>query len=248
MMEPNNFKALADDLKPRERMRRAASVRVVDDVSLLAVILKTGAHGCDVLELSRRLLKAFGSLPRLVRCDWRELREVVREYNKDHPKERVLGLGPTKQLLLAAAFELVRRGFEIKPEDVRAKVVDSTEVAAEIFRRALEMGDEQENFLVLPLDSKNHPISEPIRVTRGTLDMSPVHGREVFKDAIRWGAHAVMIAHNHPCGDPEPSREDVVVTKRLVEVANVIGIPLIDHIVLGRDSFVSIRERGEIGF
>lgn len=247
-MKTNDFKSLADELKPRERMRRAASVRTVDDVALLAVILKTGAPGCDVLELSRRLLKAFGSLPRLVRCDWRELGEVIRRHNKDHPDERVLGIGPAKQLLLAAAFELVRRGFEIKPEDVRAKVVDTAEVAAEIFRRALEMGDEQENFLVLPLDAKNRPISEPIRVTRGTLDMSPVHGREVFKDAIRWGAHAVMVAHNHPSGDPEPSREDVMMTKRLAEVATVVGIPLLDHIVLGRDAFVSIRERGEVRF
>lgn len=247
-MKTNDFKSLADELKPRERMRRAASVRTVDDVALLAVILKTGAPGCDVLELSRRLLKAFGSLPRLVRCDWRELGEVLRRHNKDPPDERVLGIGPAKQLILAAAFELVRRGFEIKPEDVRAKVVDTAEVAAEIFRRALEMGDEQENFLVLPLDAKNRPISEPIRVTRGTLDMSPVHGREVFKDAIRWGAHAVMVAHNHPSGDPEPSREDVMMTKRLAEVATVVGIPLLDHIVLGRDAFVSIRERGEVRF
>jgi len=248
MTEPNNFKALADELKPRERMRRAASARVVDDVALLAVILKTGAPGCDVVELSRRLLKAFGSLPRLVRCDWRELGEVIKQYNKDHPHERVLGIGPAKQLVLAAAFELVRRGFEIKPEDVRARVVNSTEVAAEIFRRALEMGDEQENFLVLPLDAKNHPISEPIRVTRGTLDMSPVHGREVFKDAIRWGAHAVMVAHNHPSGDAEPSRDDVVMTRSLVEVSTVVGIPLVDHLVLGRNSYVSIRESGLVDF
>jgi len=248
MTQPNNFKALSDDLKPRERMRRAASVRAVDDAALLAVMLKTGAPGCDVVELSRRLLKAFGSLPRLVRCDWRELGETIRRYNREHPNERVLGIGPTKQLELAAAFELVRRGFDVKPEDIRSRVVDSTVVAAEIFRRALDMTEEQENFLVLPLDAKSHPLCEPIRVTRGTLDMSPVHGREVYKDAIRWGAHAVMVAHNHPSGDPEPSREDIVMTKRLADVANVVGIPLVDHIVLGRDAFVSIRERGEVSF
>ena len=247
-MKSNDFKSLSDDLKPRERMRRAASARDVDDAALLAVILKTGARGCDVGELSRRLLKAFGSLPRLVRCGWRELGEVIRRYNREHPNERVLGIGPTKQLELAAAFELVRRGFEVKPEDVRAKSIDSPEAAAEIFRRALEMGDEQENFLVLPLDAKRHPLCEPIRVTRGTLDASPVHAREVFKDAIRWGAHAVMVAHNHPSGDPEPSRDDIVMTKHLAEVATIVGIPLIDHLVLGRDSFVSLREQGLVSF
>ena len=243
-MERNNFKSLSDELKPREKMRRASSVRAVDDAALLAVMLKTGTQGCDVVESSRRLLKAFGSLPRLVRCDWRELGETIRQYNKAHPNERVLGIGPTKQLELAAAFELVRRGFDVSPEDVRAKVVDSTEAAVEIFRRALAMGEEQENLFVLPLDAKRHPLCEPICATRGTLDMSPVHSREVFKDAIRWGAHAVIVAHNHPSGDPAPSREDAVVTKRLVEASAVIGIPLLDHIVMGKGSHVSLRESG----
>ena len=243
-MEHNNFKSLSDELKPREKMRRASSVRAVDDAALLAVMLKTGTQGCDVVESSRRLLKAFGSLPRLVRCDWRELGETIRQYNKAHPNERVLGIGPTKQLELAAAFELVRRGFDVSPEDVRAKVVDSTEAAVEIFRRALALGEEQENLFVLPLDAKRHPLCEPICATRGTLDKSPVHSREVFKDAIRWGAHAVIVAHNHPSGDSTPSRDDVVVTKRLVEASAVIGIALLDHIVIGRGSHVSLRESG----
>ena len=248
MVERNGFKALSDELKPREKMRRASSVRTVDDAALLAVMLKTGTQGCDVVESSRRLLKAFGSLPRLVRCDWRELGETIRQYNKAHPTERVLGIGPTKQLELAAAFELVRRGFEVLPEDVRAKVVDSTEVAVDVFRRSLAMGEEQENFLVLPLDSKGHPLCEPICATKGTLDMSPVHAREVFRDAIRWGAHAVMVAHNHPSGDPKPSREDVVMTKRLIEASSVVGIPLLDHLVLGNGAHVSIRESGLVPF
>ncbi len=243
-MERNNFRSLSNELKPREKMRRASSVRAVDDVSLLAVMLKTGTNGCDVMESSRRLLKAFGSLTRLVRCDWRELGETIKQYNKAHPNERVLGIGPTKQLELAAAFELVRRGFDVSSEDVRAKAVDSTETAVEIFRRSLAMGEEQENLFVLPLDAKNHPLCEPICATRGTLDMSPIHSREVFKDAIRWGAHAVIVAHNHPSGDPTPSREDAIVTKRLVEASAVIGIPLLDHIVLGNSSYVSLHKIG----
>ena len=243
-MERNDFKSLSDELKPRERMRRASSVRAVDDVSLLAVMFKTGANGCDVMESSRRLLKAFGSLTRLVRCDWRELCETIKQYNKAHPDERVLGIGPAKQLELAAAFELVRRGFAVSPGDVRAKIVDSAEGAVEVFRRSLVMGDEQENFFVLPLDSGKHPLCEPICATRGTLDMSPVHSREVFKDAIRWGAHAVIVAHNHPSGDPTPSREDTMVTKRLIEASAVVGIPIVDHIILGNGNYASLRELG----
>ena len=243
-MERNNFKSLSNELKPREKMRRASSVRAVEDVSLLAVMLKTGTNGCDVMESSRRLLKAFGSLSRLVRCDWRELGETIKQYNKAHPNKRVLGIGPVKQMELAAAFELVRRGFDVSSEDVRAKVVDSTEAAVDVFRRSLAMGEEQENLFVLPLDAKNHPLCEPICATRGTLDMSPIHSREVFKDAIRWGAHAVIVAHNHPSGDPTPSREDAIVTKRLVEASAVIGIPLLDHIVLGNSSYVSLHKIG----
>ena len=245
-MERNNFKLLSNELKPREKMRRASSVRAVEDVSLLAVMLKTGTNGCDVMESSRRLLKAFGSLSRLVRCDWRELGETIKQYNKAHPNKRVLGIGHVKQMELAAAFELVRRGFDVSSEDVRAKVVDSTEAAVDVFRRSLAMGEEQENLFVLPLDAKNHPLCEPICATRGTLDMSPVHSREVFKDAIRWGAHAVIVAHNHPSGDPTPSREDTIVTKRLVEASAVIGIPLLDHIVLGNGNYVSLHEIGMI--
>ena len=139
---------------------------------------------------------------------------------------------------------LESQGYEYLKTLTRAKVVDSTEVAVEIFRRALAMGEEQENLFVLPLDAKRHPLCEPICVTRGTLDMSPVHSREVFKDAIRWGAHAVIVAHNHPSGDPTPSREDIVVTKRLVEASMVIGIPLLDHIIMGSGSHVSLRESG----
>ena len=247
-MSPNDFKSLPDELKPREKMRRAASVRDVETEALLAVLLKTGAAGCDVAELSRRLLKAAGSLSRLVRCDWRELALLIRQHNAAHQETKILGIGPAKQLELAAAFELVRRGYAVSAEDVRSLVVRESGDAAEIFRRVLDPGDEQENFLVLPLDAKNHPLCEPIRVTRGTLDMSPVHGREVFKDAIRWGAHAVMVAHNHPSGDPTPSRDDLAVTRRLVEASVVVGIPLLDHLILGRTDFISLRESGDVAF
>ena len=87
-----------------------------------------------------------------------------------------------------------------------------------------------------------------VNETRGTLDRSPVHVREVFKDAIKWGAHAVMVAHNHPSGDPTPSAEDVVLTRCLVDASAVVGIPLVDHLVIGNGRFVSLRERGDVAF
>ena len=247
-MERNDFKALPDELKPREQLRRAASPRDVSEESLLAILLKTGANGCDVVELARRLLKAFGSLHALVRADGRQLERTIKDYNRSHPEKRILGIGPVKALELTAAFELVRRGFEPKADDVRLRRVATSEDAYDVFRRSLTLGDEQENFYVLPLDAKSHPLCEAVRVTRGTLDRSPVHVREVFKDAIKWGAHAVMVAHNHPSGDPTPSAEDVVLTRCLVDASAVVGIPLVDHLVLGNGRFASLRERGDVVF
>ena len=247
-MEKNDFKALPDELKPREQLRRAASPRDVSEESLLAILLKTGANGCDVVELARRLLKAFGSLHALVRADGRQLERTIKDYNRSHPEKRILGIGPVKALELTAAFELVRRGFEPKADDVRLRRVTTSEDAYDVFKRGLALGDEQENFYVLPLDAKSHPLCETVRVTRGTLDRSPVHVREVFKDAIKWGAHAVMVAHNHPSGDPTPSAEDIVLTRCLVEASAVVGIPLVDHLVLGNGRFASLRERGDVAF
>ena len=247
-MEKNDFKALPDELKPREQLRRAASPRDVSEESLLAILLKTGANGCDVVELARRLLKAFGSLHALVRADGRQLERTIKDYNRSHPEKRILGIGPVKALELTAAFELVRRGFEPKADDVRLRRVTTSEDAYDVFKRGLALGDEQENFYVLPLDAKSHPLCEAVRVTRGTLDWSPVHVREVFKDAIKWGAHAVMVAHNHPSGDPTPSAEDIVLTRCLVEASAVVGIPLVDHLVLEAGRFVSLRERGDVMF
>ena len=165
-MERNDFKALPDELKPREQLRRAASPRDVSEESLLAILLKTGANGCDVVELARRLLKAFGSLHALVRADGRQLERTIKDYNRSHPEKRILGIGPVKALELTAAFELVRRGFEPKADDVRLRRVATSEDAYDVFKRGLALGDEQENFYVLPLDAKSHPLCEVVRTRR----------------------------------------------------------------------------------
>ena len=129
------------------------------------------------------------------------------------------------------------------------------EDALGIFRNAALLGDEQENFFVLPLDTKSHPLcTTPLRVVRGTLDRAPIHAREVFKAAIRWGAHSVIIAHNHPSGDPTPSVDDIRLTRQLVEASRIVGIPIVDHLILVQNAgrphsgYVSIRRNGEVSF
>ena len=244
---PNDFKSLSGDLKPREQMERAASPRELAPEVLLAILLKTGAAGCDVLELSRRLLTAFGGLRELLACDWRALETRIAQYNAANPDRPVLGLGHVKCLELAAAFELGARSLRLSPEDLRRRTVRRASDAYDIFRGTLTPDETQENFLVLPLDTKFHPLCEPLRVARGTRDGQSVHVREVFREAIRWNARGVMVAHNHPTGDPTPSAEDLALTDRLREVAAVVGVDLLDHLVLGDPlssrPFVSLRQR-----
>ena len=248
MREPSPFALLDDSLKPREQLRAAVDPASLKPEALLAILLKTGAAGCDVGELARRLLDAFHSVGELVRCDWRTLDARVRDYNAAHPGREIRGLGEVKMLELSAAFELVRRGYETRSGCPGPRRIETAAAAAALFRSALQPGTEQEVFLVLPVDAARAPLcTPPLQVLRGTLDGVSVHPREVFKAAVRWGANALFVAHNHPSGDPTPSAADVALTRQLVETSRVLSIPILDHLVLGvpdsagGDGFVSIR-------
>ena len=118
---------------------------------------------------------------------------------------------------------------------------------------AATSGDSQETFFVLLLDTKNKVIGAPVECLRGLLDQCPVHPREVFREAVRQSAASVILAHNHPSGDPTPSKEDIDITRRLVEAARILGIRIVDHVILGRPSdtspgFVSLREKNLVAF
>jgi DNA repair protein RadC len=228
----SDFKKLSDKVKPREQLRDAVSPSELKAEALLAILLRTGSAGCNVLETARRLLDAFGSVSELVKSDWRTLERHIRDYNKNHAERKIKGVGQLKMLELAAAFELVRRGYEIDGEDIRKIKVTTPEAALRVLVNAGVIGEEQENFFVLPLDARCRPLcTTPLRVTRGTVDQAPVHAREVFKAAIRWGAQSIIIAHNHPSGDSAPSADDIRLTERIVEASRIIGIPVRDHIV-----------------
>ena len=250
----SDFKHNPGEIKPREQMERAASAHDVPDEAILAVLLKTGTVGCNVVEQARRLLKAFGGVQGLVSSDWRSLERRIERYNADHPTEPIKGLGHVKCLELAAAFELGFRGVRTKPEEVRLMRIRTAADAYRLFRSFALSGEGQENFLVLPLDAIKHPLCEPIRVFKGTVDSAPVYAREVFRDAIRWGAHSIVVAHNHPSGDPSPSDDDLSITKSLVEASELLGIALMDHIIIGSPSsndghgYLSLRESGVVEF
>lgn len=237
----NNFDRRGGELMPRELMERAADPAFVPDEALVAVLLKTGVRGLNVIELARRLIEAFGSMKALVSGDWRTLEARIRDWNATHPDRPIKGLGHVKCLELAAAFEMGRRWNRLAPDELKTYRVTHPESAYRVFKTVLTPGDDKENLYVLLLNNKNAPLCEPLRLSRGTADSAPAFARDVFKEAIRWGAVAVMVAHNHPSGDPTPSKADFAFTARLVALAKIAEVRFLDHLVLGDTGFVSIR-------
>ena len=248
----NDFKKRGGELMPRELLERAAEPTLVPDEALLAILLKTGAPGVNVMELSRRLLEAFGSMKSVVSSDWRTLEARIASWNESRPDRPIKGIGHVKCLELAAAFEMGRRWLRLAPEEIRNHRVTSPEAAYEVFKTVFTPGDEKEELFVLLLNAKNCPICEPVRLARGTHDFAPAFARDVFKEALKWGAHALMVAHNHPSGDPTPSKTDLDFTRRLIELGRLADIPLKDHLVVGdplhADGYISIRATSDLEF
>ena len=182
----NNFTARSDELKPRELMERAATSSEVSDEALLAILLKTGAPGLDVIQLSRRLLEAFGSLKTLVSADWRSVKAKIKEYNSCHQDTPIKGIGHVKCLELAAAFEMGRRWARLSPNEIRKHKVDSAEDAYRVFRAVTNSEASSECVLVLLLDVKCHPICEPICAIRGDIACASFAPSEIFREAIRF--------------------------------------------------------------
>lgn len=235
--DKNNFRNLADELKPREQMASLPSVTMMSSSSLLAIMLGHGVNGINVLALSNRLITAFGSATELAKADWRMVIEHIRVYNLEHPEAPIKGVGKVRAQTMCAAFEFVRRAYDAHDEDFKKRPVENADMAYDLFRRALPPNTRQEIFFVLPLDVKDCPLSLPIPATKGVVDQAPVHAREILKHAISWGAKSIIVAHNHPSGDPMPSEEDVAVTAQLKSAADIVSIPLKAHLILGANGY-----------
>lgn len=249
-----NGTTLPPELMPRERMIRDPGAATLSDAELLALMLKTGTADCSVLELSSRLLSAFRSLDEFVNADWLAMKSRIAEYNKAHPLRQIKGVGESKLLGIAAAFAFVRRAESRQDWDFRRQNLRSSSAAYRLFDRIVKAAPEKEHFFVLPMDSDYHPLCEPLDISQGFVNRTPVHPREVFCEAVRYRAYAIIVAHNHPCGDPTPSEEDLSITKQLIGAGKLVGIRLLDHIVIGApDSkkgtgFVSIRNLAILKF
>lgn len=212
--------------RPREKLMRRGAAGL-SDAELLAIIIRSGAGRTTAVEAARRLLVSLGALTHLATRSFQELR-IAR------------GIGPAKAVAIVAAFELGRRAAaERRGERLRISSPEDVVRAYQPLQRDLR----QEQFTVLLLDSANRLLRD-VTVTSGTLNSSLVHPREVFRPAIAEPAAGIILLHNHPSGNPEPSTEDLHVTRQLVEASRIIGIPIHDHIILAGEAYASFAERG----
>jgi len=217
------------DERPRERLMRVGE-RALANAELLAVTIRIGLPGENVVRLAERLLAHFNGLPGIARASLAELQQVN-------------GIGPAKAAEIKAALELGRRLLAAAPEE-RPRVTSPVDAANLLMSEMMFL--EQEHLRLVLLDTRNHVLGTPT-VYQGSLNTSVVRIGELFRYALKANAAAFIVVHNHPSGDPAPSPEDVHVTRQLVEAGDLLDIAVLDHIIIGRQRFVSLKERG-LGF
>jgi DNA repair protein RadC len=212
--------------RPRERLLKLGS-EALSAQEILALILGRGIKGESVMVTSQKLLSRFGNLKGVANASVEELTEIS-------------GIGPAKAAQIKAAFELSKR-LDAGADEKTKPILKSPEDVAAVVRSQLK-GKKKEHFVVLCLDTRNRLIScRPVSI--GSLDTNIVHPREVFKEAVSCSAASVIFVHNHPSGDPEPSKEDVELTKRLVKAGEIVGIEVLDHIVVCDRRYLSLKAR-----
>lgn len=212
--------------RPRERFLQDGP-QSLSNQELLALLLRTGSKEESVLQLSNRLIKAFEGLRLLKEASVEEMTEIK-------------GIGEAKAIQILAAVELGRRIHKLNDQD--RYVIRSPEDGANYCMEEMRFLS-QEHFVCLYLNTKNQVLHKRT-VFIGSLNASIVHPREVFKEAFRRSAASIICLHNHPSGDPSPSREDIDVTKRLVECGKIMGVEVLDHIIIGEHKYVSLKEKG----
>ena len=221
-----SIKDLNDNDKPREKLYKFGADKL-SEYELIAILLGSGSRNEDVLTLSKKLWQYMSKFHRISELEIDDLMEIE-------------GIGLSKACSIISALELSKR-INIR-ECVDNFSVGSPKSVADIFMNILR-DEMKEHFYVLLLDTKNKIISWD-EISKGDLNSSIVHPREVFKYALKYSANSIICLHNHPSGDPTPSMQDIEITKRLQEVGNLVGIKLLDHIIIGYNKYISLKEKG----
>lgn len=226
------------------KLKRAVSASEMSEEELLTILLKT-PHARTLAQI----LRGRGNLPDL---NWRTIDAAIKEHNRNNASEPIKGISEQKLLTLAAAFELAKRVDTFTEYDFRTVNLRSSAAAFRVFRDEAKRRYEQELFFTLPMDSDFHPLCRPIPVHKGSVNNVMVSPRDVFCEAIRWRAYAIIVAHNHPSGDLSPSAEDLKLTENLLSIGRLHKIPLIDHLIIGDSAeekpYTSIRSLGLLNF
>lgn len=214
------MKDISSEQRPRERLKAKNSENLTD-IEILALILEKGTKGENVLDLSNRLISTYG----FEKLNSLSLQDLM----------KIKGIGLAKASKLIAAFELSKRvnSGRLCGRSIRKP----SEIARHYINKLKDLKKEQ--FIAVFLDAKNKIIKDEI-ISVGILNSSLIHPREVFKEAIKNSANSIILIHNHPSGDAEPSEEDKIVTKALVETGEIVGIKVLDHLVIGRDKWKSL--------
>jgi len=215
--------------RPRERLKKYGAASL-SNAELLAIILRTGAASESVLNLSAKLLARFGGLSGLAKAGFGEL-----------CMER--GLAEAKAAQLKAALELGRRLLSTQPEE--RMVVRSPEDVANLLQAEMSLLEQEELRLVL-LDTKNQVLAIS-QLYKGSVNTSLIKVSELFREAVRENCPALVVVHNHPSGDPTPSPEDIKITEQIVKAGKLLDIEVLDHLIIGHQRYVSLKERG-LGF
>jgi DNA repair protein RadC len=216
------------DEQPRERLLKFGP-KVLSDSELLAIILRTGTRSSSAKDIGNEILDKFGAFSELEKCTIGQL-------------SKINGIGPTKAITLAAVFEIAAR-IKTAPFDEK-KIIRSPQDLADFYIlrfRALEV----EEFHVLLLNTSNQ-VKKDILISTGTLNASIVHPRDVFRQAVIENAASVILLHNHPSGNPTPSKEDISLTKQIVEAGKMMNISVFDHLIVAGDDYYSFAKNGLI--
>jgi DNA repair protein RadC len=226
----SRIREMPEDERPREKLA-ARGASALSDAELIAILLRTGVTGTNVVDLAREILQKFGSLNELSRCGIDELKKMR-------------GIGRDKALHLVAAFQL---GQRLAHETLSKQKIDSPELVNELLGRDMRMLRKEQMRVVL-LDTRYHLIRTE-EISRGSVNESIAHPRDIFRPAVIASAYAVIVVHNHPSGDPSPSQADHNLTRRLAEAAELMQIKLLDHIIIGAQSentpgYFSFKEAG----
>ena len=227
-MNNKTLLSLPKEERPRERLKKIG----IDNLSLpelLALVIEKGKRGRNVLSLAQELLAYFGNLEKIKEASIEELQKVE-------------GIGFATACKLKAAFKLGERVQNQPMKD--GQKINSAEDVFKVLKNDLG-NKKKEHFKVLSLNSRNQLISLD-DISIGTINANLVHPREIFKTAIQNLAVSIILVHNHPSGDPEPSEDDLIITKRLVEAGKIMGINILDHIIITKNKFLSFKEKGLI--